>query len=121
MNISLGKPVQQSSVSVWAAGLTPNTTIEPCRDGGANNPQLLRTNFEDAAWVQIDLAEIFAITEIQIFRNIDGNAQYGGFCVLISPSNNGGNWFEFNVTENIRVSDADRVPSRGVRAMTSTG
>jgi|GEM_PF-1776222 len=106
LNISFGKAVQQSSISVWAAGLTPNTTIEPCRDGGANNPQLLRTNFEDAAWVQIDLAEIFAITEIQIFQKIDGDAQYGGFCVLISPSNNGGNWFECNVTENIHVSDA---------------
>jgi len=106
LNISFGKAVQQSSISVWAAGRTPNNTVEPCWDGGANNPQLLRTNFEDAAWVQIDLAEIFSIAEIHIFQNIHGNAQYGGFCVLISPSNNGGNWFEFNLTENIRVSDA---------------
>jgi FkbM family methyltransferase len=103
-NISVGKAVQQSSVSVWAAGRTPHHKTEPCRDGEANNSPLLRTNFEDEAWLQINLANVFAITEVRIFSNADENLQFGEISVLISLSDMGDDWVETNINDNVIVS-----------------
>lgn len=84
VNIAMGKPATQSSVSRWSRAKTKEEDAKGGNDGKLTGLYGFHTNSELNPWWQVDLAGIFILDEIRIFNRPDQPARLRHFSVWIS-------------------------------------
>lgn len=70
-NLCIGKSATQSSISPYSIGRTREEDAKGAIDGNANGQVKFHTDFEDNPWWQVDLGDIFGISEVKIYNRID--------------------------------------------------
>ena len=117
--ISVGKPAQQSSVSIWSSSQNSAIDAGLAVNGQAGTSRFFHTDIEDEAWWQVDLGAEFAVTEVRIFNRMDAAGRLGWFSVLISLSGAPNTWVPVQINRDLafNVGNVSPVAVRPAHAM----
>lgn len=69
--LSRGKTATQSSVSVWSVAPTPESDAARALNGLIDGRGKFHTDIEDSPWWEVDLGDVFGITQVKIFNRMD--------------------------------------------------
>ncbi|MCL2925247.1 MAG: discoidin domain-containing protein [Trichodesmium sp. MAG_R04] len=89
-NIALNKPAQQSSYSKWSQ---PNESSRAV-NGVKNGSYSFSTNIEVNPWWQVDLEDIYVITQVRVYNRVDNSSAERARTLKILFSTEGNDWQE---------------------------
>jgi FkbM family methyltransferase len=83
-NIALNRPTSQSSTSNWSHGSDPGEDSQWAVNGKIDGDDCFHTDREQSPWWQVDLEDLYAISEIRIFNRLRASERLRAFSVLTS-------------------------------------
>jgi len=98
-NVALTKPATQSSISQWSTGFTTEEDAGIATNGDAESDAFFHTEYEDSAWWQVDLQEIYSIIMIRIHNRRGFEDRLDRFTVLASSTGIDDEWYEIYINK----------------------
>src|SRR5215469_2470915 len=68
VNVALNRPATQSSVSIWSRAKAPEGDAAGAVNGRLDGEAGFHTERESSPWWQVDLGEVYGISEVRIFN-----------------------------------------------------
>ena len=90
VNVALGKPSTQSSISRWSIGKTKEEDARGGNDGRITGRYGFHTNEEENPWWLVDLGRVYLIDQIRISNRHEQAYRLRHFSIL--GSTNGTDW-----------------------------